>query len=107
MAETIAVLQKPDVVQVHPTDNVAVALEALSAGQEVMLGGERITLHDDVPAGHKIALRALAAGESVRKYGFAIGLATEEIPAGGWIHSHNLRTALSGTLEYQYQPSRR
>jgi altronate hydrolase len=107
MPGTLEVTQKPDVVQVHPTDNVAVALEALSAGQEVMLGGERFTLRDDVPAGHKIALRALGAGEEVRKYGFPIGRATEEIPAGAWIHSHNLKTALSGTLEYEYAPARR
>ena len=107
MPGTMEVLQKPDVVQVHPTDNVAVALEALAAGQEVMLAGERLALRDDVPAGHKIALRHLAAGDEVRKYGFPIGKATEEIPAGAWIHSHNLRTALSGTLEYEYAPVRR
>ena len=107
MSMSTEVLQKPDVVRVHPTDNVAVALEALAAGQEVELGGERLTLRDDVPAGHKIALREIAEGEPVIKYGFAIGLTTEPIPAGRWIHSHNLRTALSGTLEYGYEPVRR
>ncbi|HEU0076521.1 MAG TPA: UxaA family hydrolase, partial [Longimicrobiaceae bacterium] len=41
------------------------------------------------------------------KYGFPIGVATEAVPAGGWVHSHNLRTGLSGTLDYRYRPVRR
>ncbi|MBW3629872.1 MAG: altronate dehydratase family protein [Gemmatimonadetes bacterium] len=101
------VRHRPDVVHVHPADNVAVALDALAAGQEIELGGERLLLRDDVPAGHKIALRRLAAGEPVLKYGFEIGRATEETPAGAWIHSHNLRTALEGVLEYRYHPVQR
>ena len=95
---------KPDAVRIHPADNVVVATEALAAGREVAVEGERIVLREDVPAGHKVAVRALEAGEAVVKYGFPIGVATEAVPAGGWVHSHNLRTGLSGTLDYRYEP---
>ena len=95
---------RPAVVRIHPADNVVVATVALPAGHEVSVEGETLALRDEVPAGHKIALRALEAGEAVVKYGFPIGNVTEAVPAGGWIHSHNLRTGLSGTLEYRYEP---
>src|SRR4051812_48821144 len=91
----------PDAIQIHTADNVAVAVRVLSAGDEVM--GVRLT--DDVPAGHKIALRALEPGEAVVKYGFPIGVATQPIARGSWIHSHNLRTQLEGTLGYRYEPT--
>ncbi len=97
---------KPEVVRIHPADNVVVATEALPAGREVGAEGERVVLRDPVPAGHKVAVRALEAGEAVVKYGFPIGVATEAVPAGGWVHSHNLRTGLSGTLDYRYEPVR-
>jgi altronate hydrolase len=98
---------KPETVRIHPADNVVVATEALPAGREVVVEGERIALREEVPAGHKVAVRALEAGEAVVKYGFPIGVATEAVPAGGWVHSHNLRTGLSGTLDYRYEPVRR
>ena len=98
---------RPEVVRIHPADNVVVATTALPAGHELIVEGESIVLRDDVPAGHKIALRHLAEGAQVVKYGFPIGLTTHEVPTGGWIHSHNLRTGLSGTLEYRYEPTPR
>ena len=104
MTLTAEVGQKPQVVRIHPADNVVVAVEPLPAGHELEVRGERIVLHEEVLAGHKVALRDLNAGEEVVKYGFPIGRATEPIPAGGWVHSHNLKTALEGTLEYRYEP---
>ena len=53
-----------------------------------------LTAVEDVPAGHKIALRALPAGSPVRKYGATIGVATANIPAGAHVHVHNLRSHL-------------
>lgn len=73
---------------IHPTDNVAVLLEA--AG--------------DIPAGHKIALTDIAAGEKVIKYGEVIGRATADIRAGDHVHTHNVRTALEESGEYEYHP---
>ena len=94
-------------VRIHPLDNVAVAVQGLTAGEKVSVEGERVTLTEDVPAGHKVALRALARGETVVKYGFPIGAATAPIAPGTWVHSHNLKTCLEGVLEYQYEPTPR
>ena len=91
-------------VKIHPADDVAVAVQALTAGDELMVEGERVLLADDVPAGHKLALRPLARGQTVVKYGFPIGAATAPIAPGAWVHSHNLKTCLEGMLEYTYEP---
>ncbi len=76
--------------QIHPSDNVAV----------VLVDGDPVA-----PRGHKIALRSIAAGEQVIKYGFPIGIATAAIAEGEWVHSHNLRTGLGEDLEYVYTPT--
>jgi altronate hydrolase len=100
-------MDSPLAVRIHPDDNVAVAVGPLHEGTEVAVDGVRVTLTEDIPAGHKLALVPLEAGEAVRKYGFVIGEATADVAAGTWVHSHNLRTRLSGTLDYHYQPSAR
>lgn len=94
----------PLVVQVHDTDDVCVALRDIAAGTEVTAGGLRLTLTTDVPKGHKIAVRAIAEGEDVHKYGFVIGKASQAIAPGEHIHSHNMVTTLSGTEDYVYAP---
>ena len=73
---------------IHPSDNVSVLLEA--AG--------------DIPAGHKIALTDIASGEKIIKYGEVIGRATSDIRAGEHVHTHNVRTALEESGEYEYRP---
>lgn len=71
-------------------DNVATALEALEAGRRLEIGGAAITTMEPIAPGHKVALRAIGAGEAVVKYGSPIGLATADIPAGAHVHTHNL-----------------
>ena len=56
--------------------------------------------------GHKYALRDIAAGENIIKYGNPIGHATADIKAGEHIHTHNMKTNLAGNLEYEYLPER-
>ncbi len=90
----------PDFIHIHPNDNVAVALHPISAGT-VFAG---VTAVMDIPQGHKMALKAIAANESVVKYGFAIGHAVEPIAPGAWVHTHNMKTNLEGELEYTYNP---
>lgn len=72
-------------------DNVATALSALIPGK-VRLTGEpiqpEITITQEIPDGHKLALRDIAAGEDIIKYGVVIGRATASIPAGSWVHLH-------------------
>ncbi len=93
------------VLHIHPRDNVAVALAALPAGQTVAVAGRSVTLAAAIPTGHKFALAALPAGANILKFGQPIGHATEAITAGGWVHTHNVKTNLSGVLEYSYQPA--
>jgi len=71
-------------------DDVAVALIALPAGAVVELGDNQLTVVNDIPAGHKVAVRAVAAGADVIKYGHAIGQATRPIEVGDHVHTHNL-----------------
>ena len=54
--------------------------------------------------GHKYATRDIKRGENIIKYGNPIGHATEDIGAGEHVHTHNLKTNLSGNLEYTYEP---
>lgn len=54
--------------------------------------------------GHKYAARDICRGEDIIKYGFAIGHATCDIKKGAHVHSHNLKTNLSGKLSYTYAP---
>ena len=92
-------------IRITERDNVAVALHAASKGETMKAGDAVVTAREDIPQGHKIALVPLAAGEAVVKYGFPIGHATEPVEAGSWVHTHNMRTNLSGEEEYAYEPS--
>ena len=94
-------------VRVRPTDDVAVAVDPLEPGDAITVGDTTITTREAIPAGHKVALRALHAGDVVHKYGWAIGRLTADVEAGDWIHSHNLKTQLEGTLDYSYEPTPR
>lgn len=90
--------------RIHLTDNVAVAVGPITAGTELDVAGQHVVAAEDVPAGHKIALQDVSEGESIVKYGFPIGRATQNIAKGAWVHSHNLATRLSGSVDYQYKP---
>ena len=80
--------------QLNPRDNVAVALEPLAAGTHV----DGIAVLDPIPMGHKVALQPLFPGQTVIKYGYPIGKASQEIPVGAHVHSHNLRSGLEDGL---------
>ena len=71
-------------------DNVATALEALETGREIEQDGGSIVVRDPIPRGHKLALKAIAAGDAVVKYGSPIGVASQDIPAGAHVHTHNV-----------------
>lgn len=88
--------------RINPADNTAVALKPLEAGTELAEYG--IVLMQDIPAGHKFALEDIPEGGRVIKYGCPIGFASEKIEKGSHVHVHNVRTGLSGELEYTYEP---
>ena len=89
--------------RIHGADNVAVALENLESGAQVTTGGLGVALSQSIPRGHKVALSPIAEGENIIKYGSPIGHALSRIEPGDWVHTHNLKTNLEGTLEYVYQ----
>ncbi len=76
-------------IRINPRDNVAVMLDDSST---------------TVPRGHKFALRDIAEGEDIIKYGMAIGHATRAIAKGEHVHIQNMKTNLGGLLEYTYNP---
>ena len=77
-------------VHLRPEDNVAVAARHLLPGQEFDFDGGVLRPERRIGLGHKIAVRRIAKGEAVRKYGQIIGFASEDIPAGGHVHVHNV-----------------
>jgi altronate hydrolase len=74
----------------HPDDDVAVARTDLRRGVVLAADGEPVTVRDDVPTGHKCAVRSVETGRPVHKYGQVIGFATRRIEPGEHVHSHNL-----------------
>jgi len=92
-------------IQIHPADTVAVAVESVTAGEQLRVGTVSLTARDSIPAGHKIALRDIPAGENILKYGFPIGHAKSDIPAGSHVHTQNVKSNLGGQLTYTYTPA--
>lgn len=90
-------------IKIHPADKVAVALQPLDAGTEVVIGDDSLTLSENIPQGHKFSLCDITSGENVMKYGNPIGVAVKPIKKGSWVHTHNLKTGLGEVLEYSYQ----
>jgi altronate hydrolase len=76
----------PLTIRLNPADNIVVAQRALLPGTPV----ESITAQGPVPAGHKIATRAIPKDEPIRRYGQIIGFATRDIAAGEHVHTHNV-----------------
>lgn len=81
-----------DFIKINPLDNVAVAIHDVVKGTSM------------IPAGHKVALKDMAAGEEVVKYGFPIGHLLSPVAEGELIDHTNLVTSLEGLMEYTYQP---
>ena len=85
---------RSSLLRLHREDDVAVVVDDLSAGMMVSWGSTdsslRLTVREFIPTGHKVALRDLAVGAVVKKYGQPIGRASQAIFAGDHVHSHNL-----------------
>lgn len=93
-----------EVLILRPSDDVAVALAALERGARIEAGGGDIVVREPIPRGHKFALRALAKGETVRKFGWPIGRMRAAAEAGEHVHVHNLETLLAGVEGYAWEP---
>jgi len=78
-------------IQLHPTDDVAIARQTLMPRLALDTGNQNvINVRQLVQPGHKVALKTLKAGDPVRRYGQIIGFATQPIEAGDHVHTHNL-----------------
>ena len=91
-----------ELIQIHADDNVAVATEPLACGSALRINELNLVLLDDIPTAHKVALADLSEGAQITKYGETIGYATAPIQKGQHVHSHNMKTGLSGLLEYTW-----
>ena len=76
------------VIRIHAQDNVVIARSQLIGGTRLAELG--VTVAGLVPAGHKLAIADIAAGQAVKRYGQIIGAATRDIRAGEHVHTHNL-----------------
>ncbi len=95
--------------KINENDNVIVALKNISEGESLIVETENcektVKVLQDIPAGHKMAIYDIKKESKVIKYGYSIGIAKEDIKAGNWIHTHNIKTALGDVLEYTYEPA--
>lgn len=85
---------------INEKDNVAVALHNIKSGEE----HNGIIFLNDIPFGHKVAIKNISKGENIIKYGFPIGYAKDDIKLGEHVHTHNLHTNLNDIIDYEYNP---
>ena len=90
--------------KINPADSVVVCLSPKKKGDLITIDGRKIAINQDTPAGHKVLIKDVAEGENIIKYGYPIGHAMTSMKAGDWVNENNLKTNLSGTLEYTYNP---
>lgn len=95
------------IIRITPEDSVGTVLRDVAAGELLTIGEAKLVAAEAVPAGHKIALAPIRAGEPVIKFGYPIGTASAAIAAGDHVHSHNLATALTGARDYRFVPDTR
>ena len=69
-----------DVIKINQEDNVAVALRPIAKGETLDIAGTPVTTLEEIPQGHKVAIKPIAHGGNVIKYGFRIGIAKEDLP---------------------------
>lgn len=91
-------------IKINPADSVVVCLQAMSKGETIEIDGKTVILDQDTPAGHKVIIDDTPEGADIIKYGYPIGHAMKNLKAGEWVNENNLKTNLSGTLEYTYNP---
>ncbi len=86
-------------ISLHADDNIAVAARQVPTGTTLEIAGRGLTTNDTIDLGHKVAVTAIEKGQPVKKFGQTIGFASRDIPAGTWVHTHNV---VIGELELDY-----
>jgi (2R)-sulfolactate sulfo-lyase subunit alpha len=97
--------------RLHEADNVLTVLATLEPGDTLQIGQSVLSVGKRLPIGHKIAARAIAAGEKICKYGVPIGSAVCAIAQGEHVHTHNIKSDYLPTFEREnqqnyFQPTR-
>ena len=80
------------ILQANPKDNVATCTRELEQGEKISFGNTTLTVGQKIPVYHKIALANIGKGDQVIKYGQIIGLATQDIQQGDYVHIHNVES---------------
>lgn len=91
-------------IKINPADSVVVCLQPQKKGDVINVDGKSIVVNQDTPAGHKVLISDAPMGTDIIKYGYPIGHSTTDLKEGDWVNEDNLKTNLSGTLEYTYSP---
>lgn len=91
-------------IKINQADSVVVCLQDKRKGDIIEIDGRQVVVNQDTPAGHKILIQDVSKGEDIIKYGYPIGHATADMKTGDWVNETNLKTNLSGKLEYTYHP---
>src|SRR5687767_1716093 len=96
------------IIQIHPNDNILVALTNLSKNEAVIFQNETYVLQNDIAAKHKFAIKDFAVGDEIIMYGVLVGKATQSIQKGELIHTHNIKHASNENYkkqkEYKWTP---
>lgn len=82
----------PATILLHADDNILVSSAPIRAGDLLPIDGATVVAPGDIAIGHKLARRALAAGEKIFKYGAPIGSMTKDCVAGAHVHMHNMKS---------------
>ena len=82
----------PRLLRLSPHDNVAAVTSTIESGESMVIDGAAVEVTSRIPTGHKVAMRAIAQGDKVLKYGTPIGSATRDIQPGEYVHTHNLQS---------------
>lgn len=97
-------MEQTTFLKINPADSVVVSLQPKKKGDLIYIEGRQVVINQDTPAGHKVLIKDTSKGTDIIKYGYPIGHAVEDLKAGDWVNENNLKTNLSGKLEYTYNP---
>jgi hypothetical protein len=93
----------PSVIVLSAEDNVGVAVRTIARGAAVTGAGAALVAADEIPTGHKVALRPIAPGDKIVKFGVPVGSATRPIPPGAHVHMHNVKSDYLTNREDHYE----
>jgi hypothetical protein len=94
-------MNDPKLLRLDPADNVLVAIQTLEVGDVLTVAGERVSVRCRLTLGHKLAARAISAGEKILKYRVPIGSATRDIAIGEHVHLHNMKSDYLPTYTFE------